>query len=291
MRIFIRKLLTPLFSVQTKRKVKRWEANFRKKIAGKLPAISKEKFRKIMTDRLLIQPGDHLFVHGALTMMNVEFSNKDALEILLDIVGESGSVTVPTFPIRSSIETMTDGKTFDVKKTRSGMGALAEAVRQHPSAIRSVHPIKSVASVGVLPDDVFNSHHLSKSGFDKNSPFVKMLEFSPKIIGIGVPMRYVSYVHVAEDIDLHSFPKKTNSDHIYNKICILASGETVDVETSIHDMTVVTAANPEKFVRRFLNEKHWQIYNNYITPFFSLEALPLINELKEQARRGNTIYD
>ncbi len=291
MRIFIRKILTPIFSAETKKKVKRWEYNFRKKLALNLPPITEVRFQEILVEKLKIEMGDHLFVHGSLAMMNVTFSSEEALHLMLEIVGKEGSVSAPTFAVRPSKDTMLDSRKFDVRKTRSGTGALAEAVRKHPDAIRSVHPIKSVASVGAIPDEVFKTHQYSKYSYDQESPYAKLLQYMPKIIGIGVPMRYVSYVHLSEDLDPDGFPLKTNSSERYVKECLDYDGEAHQVSTTVHDMSIVTAANPERFVRRYVNKTHWNIYNYFINPFFSLDANELTNEIQKQAKLNNTIYD
>jgi aminoglycoside 3-N-acetyltransferase len=61
----------------------------------------------------------------------------------LDAVGEAG-----TSSFRSSISTLRKGGTFGIENTPSQMGALTEAVRTHPGAIRTGHPIYSFAVLG-----------------------------------------------------------------------------------------------------------------------------------------------
>ncbi len=40
------------------------------------------------------------------------------------------------------------------------------------------------------------------------------------------------------------------------------------VRTHVHDMAVVTRANPEKFVRKYVKKEAYTTYDHYLSPFF-----------------------
>ena len=78
--------------------------------------------------------GDLLQVHSSLSSFGyVEGGAKCVVDALLEAVGPSGTVMVPTFNHgRADI--------FDVATTPSVNGAVTEALRERPEARRSVHP-------------------------------------------------------------------------------------------------------------------------------------------------------
>ena len=92
-------------------------------------------------------------------------------------------------------------KQFDIKRTASGMGIFSERVRRHKLAKRSLHPTKSVATIGKIAEEILNEHHLDIYQFGSKSPFVKLLNYNVKVIGLGSPMSYLSMVHTPVGIN------------------------------------------------------------------------------------------
>ncbi len=291
MRILIRKLLSKVLSKKLKSKVKEFEYKNKKKLIDRLPPLNEENLKTIFTDKLGIKKGDHLFIHGSMDMINTEISPLKMLEMLLDIVGDDGSISVPTFIRYSSKEWMHMNKQFDIKKTPSGMGIFSERVRRYKLAKRSLHPTKSVATIGEIAEDILSEHHLDIYQFGSKSPFVKLLNYNVKVIGLGSPMSYLSMVHTVEDICPNEYPKKINEDVIYGKVCIDENKNEIVVKTLVHDLQAIAKANPEKFVKKYMNKDDYVIYNHYLTPFFMVKGKELFQELEKQMRLENTIYD
>ena len=121
MRIFIRKLLSKVLSKELNSKIKEFEYKNKKKLINKLPAINDIQLRDIFIYKLGIKKGDHLFIHGSMDMINTELSPLQVLDIILEIVGSDGSVSVPTFIRYSSKEWMEMNDKFNTKRTPSGM--------------------------------------------------------------------------------------------------------------------------------------------------------------------------
>jgi len=291
MRIFIRKILSKILSKELKNKFKEFEYKTKKRIISKQPLLKQDDIKNILIDELGIKEGDNLFIHSSIDMINTDLTPLQMLELILDIVGEDGSVSVPTFIRYSSKEWMLMDKNFDIKKTPSGMGIFSERVRRHKLAKRSLHPTKSVATIGKLADSVINEHHLDSYQFGVKSPFVKLLDYDVKVIGLGAPMSYLSMVHSVEDSYHNEYPKKINEDTVYEKICINENKNKVVVKTLVHDLKVIAKANPEKFVKKYMNKNDYIIHNNFLTPFFMVEGKRLFKELEKQMKLGNTVYD
>jgi aminoglycoside 3-N-acetyltransferase len=169
------------------------------------------------------------------------------------------------------------------------MGDFSEYVRKRKDATRSLHPTKSIASVG-LGREILNGHNLCEYPFGCDSPYHKMLRLKPKILGLGVPMSYLSFVHIAEDMDPESFPLQVNENKKYTKLCLDEGGNEVEVNSFVHDMKVVVKANPEKYVRNNLNEEYWKSSKWYLSPFFVVNGSELTEQIQEDSINGITVY-
>lgn len=88
-----------------------------------------------------------LFIHFGMTFgtPNMEYKRDEILRTIYDAIQEMNVKTIifPTFTF-----SFPNGKDYDVKKSKSKMGALNEYVRRQPEAIRSLDPLMSVALVG-----------------------------------------------------------------------------------------------------------------------------------------------
>ena len=90
---------------------------------------------------------DVLFIHTDLTfgLPNMTQSRKELMAGMMKAVLALGvgTICVPTFTF-----SFPNGRNYDVKKSRSRMGAFNEYLRKQPDAVRSVDPLMSVALLG-----------------------------------------------------------------------------------------------------------------------------------------------
>ncbi|WP_157937867.1 AAC(3) family N-acetyltransferase [Vibrio breoganii] len=272
-----------------KKKLKKKEFRFKRKLVEYTPKITEDKLYKIFYHDFGLRSGDNVFVHSSMAMIHTDLKDEDVFNILMGIVGEKGSITVPCYPPMSSEKYMLSRKKFNVDKAVSGMGSFSEYVRKHEKSVRSFHPTKSVASIGIDKSVLYN-HYKCEYPFGKGSPYEHLVELGTKVIGIGVSMNYLSFVHIPEDMEPNSFPLQVNLNKIFKKKAILPDSTEVEMETLVHDMDIVTKANPEKFVKRHLNKKDWVCKHHYFTPLFMVTAKPLVLKITEQANSDVTIY-
>ncbi|MFD4194060.1 AAC(3) family N-acetyltransferase [Amycolatopsis thermoflava] len=81
--------------------------------------------------------------------------------------------------------------------TPSELGAIAEAVRQWPGAVRSRHPQASAAAIGAHAREVVAAQPLGFA-LAAGSPFAKLYDLDASILLVGVGHERNSFLHHAE---------------------------------------------------------------------------------------------
>lgn len=103
-----------------------------------------------------------------------------------------GTIAVPTFNFAFA-----RGEAYDPESTPSrDMGAFSEYVRQQPEALRTPHPMQSLAVLGRYAEDLANRD--TSCAFDPGSAFERMLELDFKLLLLGADVQAVSMVHYSE---------------------------------------------------------------------------------------------
>ncbi|MBF0594897.1 MAG: AAC(3) family N-acetyltransferase [Candidatus Omnitrophica bacterium] len=120
------------------------------------------------------------------------------LESFLSAVGETGTLLLPLFNFD-----FTRGVPFDIRYTPSQMGALSEAGRLFPKAVRTGHPIYSFAVIGAQAQRFAGVNNFS--GYDKDSPFAILRALNGRIAVLDLPeQRSMTFYHHVEQ--LHEVP-------------------------------------------------------------------------------------
>src|SRR3989304_4709626 len=92
-----------------------------------------------------VQPGSGLLLHSAMQYLGPpEGGLQMVLDTLKFAIGDQGTIVVPAFNFGFA-----KGEEYDPYATPSqGMGAFSEFVRQQPKALRTMHPLQSIAILG-----------------------------------------------------------------------------------------------------------------------------------------------
>ncbi|MDD2694924.1 MAG: AAC(3) family N-acetyltransferase [Anaerolineales bacterium] len=148
--------------------------------------------------------GDGVLVHAALQFLGQPQGGLEMIfSTLCDVLGidpqpgrpagqEEGTLAVPTFNFDFA-----RGVPYHPGMTPSkGMGALAEFVRKHPAALRTPHPMQSIAVLGRHARDL--AARDTASAFDPGSAFERMLELDFKILLLGADVQAISLLHYSE---------------------------------------------------------------------------------------------
>jgi aminoglycoside 3-N-acetyltransferase len=254
-----------------------------------LPPLTPEKFRRILTDDLGLSPGEVVFVHSSIDRLHLTFPFQQLLKILQETVGERGTLLFPTYPKLSSYEFLARGEIFDVRNTPAFTGILTELARRQRSAVRSIHPTKSVCALGPLALELTRDHGRSPRPYDHCSPYFQLVPANGKIIGIGVQTTNLSFVHCVDDFLKDKFPVAPYHDRLFQAKCIDYEGQTVIIETYAHDMLKMVFDIP-RFMRNYIPREICQDLDIDGMPFFRGQARSLFERMVALAQDNITIY-
>jgi aminoglycoside 3-N-acetyltransferase len=140
-----------------------------------------------------ITKGDGLLVHSALQLLGKPLEGIETyFKAIRNIIGDEGTLVVPTFTLDYPTT-----QVFDRENTPSkDMGSFSEYVRQLPDALRTSHPLQSVAVFGFYAKDLAGRD--TSSAFEEGSVFARMLELDFKLLLLGAGIQSVSMVHYCE---------------------------------------------------------------------------------------------
>ncbi|MDH5506814.1 MAG: AAC(3) family N-acetyltransferase [Anaerolineae bacterium] len=140
-----------------------------------------------------VQPGDGLLIHSALQMLGLpEGGPRMYLDAIQSVIGSEGTLVVPAFNFAFA-----RGEDYDpAKAPAEGMGVFSEFVRQQPDALRTPHPMQSLAVIGKYAADLAGRD--TPAAFDEGSAFARMIELDFKMLLLGTDIQAVSIFHYCE---------------------------------------------------------------------------------------------
>jgi aminoglycoside 3-N-acetyltransferase len=146
-----------------------------------------------------LEAGDVLLVHSSYKSFGgVEGGPQTVINALLEVLGEDGTLIMPTFNFD-----FCRGEPWDVRSTPSHMGVLTELVRTDPRACRVFHPIYSFAVIGRHAETICKDRY--QSSYGKASVFGKLRTLDARIMVVGLDytnsMTFFHHVEEMEGVD------------------------------------------------------------------------------------------
>lgn len=233
----VKKILSKVLPKQAKdfvfylKRTPRRVSVYLKRLAGRV--ATKELIVKGLKE-MGIKEGETIFVHTSLSSFGfVEGGPMAVIGALLETVGPKGNVCLPAFG------PLSDGKTFDVKKTPSAQGKISEIFWRLPNAKRSLRSSHCIACIGKDAEFITKDHHLDETPFGKNSPYEKMLSLNGKVIALGSPLRRsLTCNYIIEDRLGDKFPVKVYNEKPTSFFLIDENGKKYDVLHKTHDISI-----------------------------------------------------
>ena len=111
---------------------------------------------------------------------NCTSTPSELIDEILKALGPSGTLAMECMPY------LREGKIFNVKRTPTKAGLLAEVFRKYPGVKRSIHVQHSCCAIGPQADYLVSYHHLGETPWDKNSPYYHLYELNGLQFGLGL---------------------------------------------------------------------------------------------------------
>ena len=145
-----------------------------------------------------IEPGSLVILHASFAPCKREenLTPQQVLNMLIDRLGENGTLMAPTFTY--SYSKIWNIKPFDKNTTPgNGNGILSETLRQMPGAVRSNNPTYSVAVYGKYAHELTDGSN-NYAGLGHGSSYENALKLGAKILLLNVASNRNSMLHCAE---------------------------------------------------------------------------------------------
>ncbi|MDO9256400.1 MAG: AAC(3) family N-acetyltransferase [Bacteroidales bacterium] len=252
--------------------------------------FSELEFRKILTEEMGISKGSIVFVHSSIDNLNIRFDTFRLLEILLETVGEEGTLVFPCWHFTYRAEDyLKSGKVFDVRRSPSALGMLSEMARRYPGAKRSLHPINSIVAIGRHADTITSSHHTDIYPCGEKSPYYLAMQMGGIIAGIGVNANFMSFVHCPEDVIKLKFPIKTRLDEVFEAKVKKEDG-TVEIVKTLAAHPQIKNNNINDFLKKYIPSSISRNITIRGNRFFITHPKELFDSMIELSKENKTIY-
>lgn len=178
-----------------------------------------------------LEPGCALLIHSSLKSFGrVDGGAEAVVAGIIDALGPEGTLLAPT--LTGHEELFPDNPPHvDLRTAPCWTGAIPEAVRLHPDAVRSTHPTHSCTAIGACAEELTAGHELTPTPCGITSPYFRVAQAGGYIAMIGCTLERCTTCHTVEEIANVGF-------HLQKEIaygtCIDRHGNTVETPCLLH---------------------------------------------------------
>ena len=161
-----------------------------------------------LLDRLSIKVGGVVFVHSSFSRLKyLELSPQEIIEILLDRVGQGGTLVMPSYtwhldpqyrPWKGYKNYFEQRPVFDVRHTPTNLGWIPEVFRKMPETKRSIDYWWSVCAQGPLADLITQAQQNIRHPYGPGSSFEILRQHDVRILGLGVTLNTTSLAPIVD---------------------------------------------------------------------------------------------
>jgi aminoglycoside 3-N-acetyltransferase len=142
-----------------------------------------------------VQPGMQLLVHSSLRKLGAVVGGADSIiDSLLEILGPEGTLMMSTV----SGNVNREQPVFHVEHTPSTVGTLSNVFRKRPGALRSLHPVHSIAALGARAEFFCEGHLQARTAWSEDSPYGKLMRQDGHILFLGTNFSANTCMHALE---------------------------------------------------------------------------------------------
>ena len=179
-----------------------------------------------------LRAGDVVLLHSSLRSFgHVEGGADAVIDGLLDALGDSGTLLAPTLTGHDRLSPENPPR-VDLRTAPCWTGAIPEALRKRPGAIRSTHPTHSCAALGARAEELTRGHELSPTPCGVTSPYFRVALAGGYIAHAGCTLDTCTTCHTVEELANVGY-------HLQSAVaygaCIDRHGNEVATPCRLHD--------------------------------------------------------
>lgn len=166
-----------------------------------------QRFNRLL-DQLNILRGDLVYLHTSFKRMAyLDVSGEEFLQILLERLGTSGTLVLPSFawnldktarPWKGYKDYFHQRPIFDVRETAANIGWIPELFRLMPEVQRSTSYWWAICARGPLAEELTEGQERVVHPYGPGSSFELLRSRGAKILGLGVSLNTTSLAPVAD---------------------------------------------------------------------------------------------
>ena len=256
--------------------------------------IGKKKFKQKYTatdivkimEELGMRKGSNVFIHSSWNEFYNYLGNEiELIEKILNVIGSEGTLIMPAYPF------VRKNKIFDVRRTVTKAGMLAEEFRKYPGVKRSINVRHSVCAIGPKADFLLTEHHLGDNCWDEKSPYYKLAEINALIFAIGLNKRFVGTIlHCVEGVLWKELPYFR--DMFFTQKSEFKYIDYDGIEKSYFSYNdkqkrIFGSIKARRYIDKYIKYTHKKISNLDITVYDASQILPAI---LQNGRKGIVAY-
>ena len=178
-----------------------------------------------------IEAGDTVLLHCSLKSIGfVEGGADTVIDAFVEVLGEDGTLLMPSFQHGSEFFLVDRGCRFDVRTSPSEVGKVTETFRKRPNVIRSLNPTHCTAGVGKMAGKILSGHEFCPVSCGWGSPYHKICVNRGKIVLLGVGHNSNTTLHFVENVS----GAPTVCPIKYKAIVVDNYGQEIEVGTYPH---------------------------------------------------------
>lgn len=280
--------------IKKKFKIRSWEylkANINRSL-DKLVYHKKYNTKELIhfLQGLGVKKGDTIFVHASWDeFYNYNGTITEFINALIEQVGSEGTIAMPSYPLLRKKTSV-----FDLHKTPTAAGLIAEEFRKYPFVLRSIN-LHSVAALGPNAEFLTKDHSFSLTSWDEMSPYYRLGQINAKVLTFGLGNKFVGTImHVADSVLRTKLPyfeqffkkKREVTFRLQDSSCVKTEILTQDDNFKLY----FTEANHSKIINKYYLKNKFKRTRFSNLTINQYDANYFITRSIELAYKGIVVY-
>ncbi|PYQ98863.1 MAG: hypothetical protein DMF96_09285 [Acidobacteria bacterium] len=154
----------------------------------------------------------------------------DVVPALVAWSGPGGTLVMPSYPFFTTHQEYLESRpVYDVRRTPSMIGLLPEIFRRSRGVVRGLDPDFCVAAVGQEAEAIVGTAPAAPDPFGPDSSYQRMLGRGATLVGLGVSLNTISFIHVIDSRAEAGYPSPVYGERLFSTTVIDLAGRSQEV--------------------------------------------------------------